>query len=362
MPSFEENFNHLVSELYSDRSLTRIEGALLQSEDRPTFEELLTSGYTVHLDLQNLSSTDRMKVWAELVKNQEIKKNVFNPFKYRKNTDQFGILHEEYNISWLDWSGMLWSYCQHHWHTQAFKHPSNYNIFRASKNPELIMIRKRDALLTNSNLKPIRNENVISIQLFDNIPTINNDIHSEQSPVEYHQTAIKKITRLKAMTCSAATLVALLIWFLFQYPPSTAFFLGILAAIGIPFFTFDMALLAVVSLSSIIISIVINYIYTTITPESDINFWQTLNKVCYNVAFFVLPLMILICIPAAVLNINLLIIAAIAALFAIYHYLCLNEWYSKEDNEVTKLTDRLFPHHEPITPQDNEHTANLLGK
>ena len=47
--------------------------------------------------------------------------------------------------------------------------------------------------------------------------------------------------------------------------------------------------------------------------------------------------MILICVPAAALNINLLIIAGIAGLFALYHYMCLNTCIQTKPNLSTIL-------------------------
>lgn len=336
--------------------IARTEGCFFKEEAKLSFESLLTSGYTLHLDLQNLSPEEKQKVWDELLKQQSLKKLAYNPFHYRRNTDHFGVLHEEYNISWLDWSGMLWSYYNQHWHKQAFHHPDNYHVFRSSQQPDLIMLRKLD--VDDTPFKPTRNKNVISLQFFNKpIESLSYNM-TDYDAKEYHEKALKKLTCDKALNCSSATLCALVIWFLFQYPPSTEFVLGLLAAIGIPFFPFSLALLGIISLASIVISIIINYVYTLFTPESDINFWQTLNKVMYNIAFFVIPLLILICVPAAVLNVNLLIIAGVAALFAIYHYVCLNNLHAKESETIVNQIASLFrtPNHEKPSPT---HTSSV---
>ncbi|MDG2348932.1 MAG: hypothetical protein P8L77_05675 [Gammaproteobacteria bacterium] len=355
MNDLKKIFSELIQREYQKKAITRIEGKLINeySEKPPSFEQLIESGYTVHLDLQQLEPETRLQVWNKLINSQTLTKRTYNPFEYRKNTDQFGILHEEYNISWLDLSGILWSYMSHHWHKQAFHHPENYDIFRSTKEPELIMLRKQNVKPETQTFKATKDKNVISIQLLPNeIQSLNNKLFAN-TPDEYHKEAHQKLTRLKAMNCSFATLSALVIWFLFQYPPSTAFFLGVLATIGIPFFTFDLALLAIISLASILISIGINYIYSVLTPETDINFWQTLNKICYNIAFFVIPLTILICIPAAALNVNLLIIAGIAALFAIYHYICLNEWHNQESSSIVSRMASMF------TTTSNDHEKSI---
>ncbi|MEE2770329.1 MAG: hypothetical protein VX835_04540 [Pseudomonadota bacterium] len=363
MLTLEANFLELLENSYAQRTIVRTEGILYSKSfndpAQPTLIQLLNSGYTLHLDLQNLNIENRQKVWNELVKNQSIKKKSYNPFHYRRHSDQFGILHEEYNISWLDWSGMMWSYFNHHWHTQAFHHPDNYQIFRSSKQPELVMLRKLKVDKQTQVFQPKRDKNVISIQFFENIPTIfSSDIFSK-SPDDYHKAANKKISCSRMLSCSAATLIALLIWGLFQYPPSTIFIIGLLATIGIPFFSYNIALLGIISLASIVISIIINYIYLTISPDVDINFWQTLNKIFYNVAFIVLPLMILICVPAAALNINLLIIAGIAGLFALYHYMCLNTWHTNETKSVYDITQGLFGFNHDKLPRNTQQSAQF---
>ena len=54
---------------------------------------------------------------------------------------------------------------------------------------------------------------------FENIPTIfSSDIFSK-SPDDYHKAANKKISCSRMVSCSAATLIALLIWGLFNIHP-----------------------------------------------------------------------------------------------------------------------------------------------
>lgn len=334
-------FQNLSSIFQEQRNniLFRIEGQNYYEQEH-SLEAILDSGYTLHLDLQELSYENRKTIWGRLNANTDLKKLFYNPFPYRRSEDQFGNLHEDYKISWLDWSGMLWSFFNHHWYKQSFYHPANYHIFRSSEQPELIMIRK----LGNQQLdtvKPTHSANIFSMKFFNQ--TVNpSDNHFSKSPKNYHEQAKRKSTQLKAMRTSSASLIAIVTWFLVQYPPSTILFLTLLAIIGIPFLSFNIAMLAVISLISIIISIGINYIYTIMSPETDINFWHSLNKIMYNVAFFVVPLMIIICIPAQILNINLLIIAGIAALFALYHTMCLNDWYKDEVSFVSQLKRSLF--------------------
>ena len=116
--NLKENFLNLVKQ-NNGKIITRVEGINFVDTESITFEDLLTSGYTLQLDLQNLAPAERQKVWDELLKQISIKKLAYNPFPYRRSSDHFGVLHEEYNISWLDWSGMTWSYFNHHWHKQS---------------------------------------------------------------------------------------------------------------------------------------------------------------------------------------------------------------------------------------------------
>ena len=49
----------------------------------------LNSGYTLHLDLQNLNIENRQKVWNELVKINPLKRNHTTHFITDNHSDQF---------------------------------------------------------------------------------------------------------------------------------------------------------------------------------------------------------------------------------------------------------------------------------
>lgn len=362
MTTFSENITAFFDSLATEKDIQyikRLEGLAVPS--KYSMHDLLHSNYTLQLDLQNLNPEERQKVWQALTNNQTLTKTWLNPFTFRNNVDQFGAFHEEYKTSWFDFSGIFWSFCKQHWHKQAFHHPDNYYIFRSSKKPNLVMIQYYGTKYqTDNKFTPLKPKNVLSFQFFNKpINQINNEDTYAASAQDYHKKAIEKLILRKLHGSSSATLIALLIWFLVQYPPSTQFVLGLLASIGIPFFVYDIALLAIISLASIILSILINYIYTIMSPDVDIDFWKTFNMILYNLAFFVLPVIIFICLPAAALNVNLLIIAAIAALFAIYHFVCLNNLNRQEDKTTISFIESLFKSH--AKPDQQHPSTNTDG-
>lgn len=343
MPNLSKQFVAMMQR-NKHQCLIRIEGMHNFLKDDNQFDELLQSGYTVQLDLQQLASKEKKTFWSDLTKNVPLTHLKRNPFNYRATEDQFGQLHEEYHSSWLDIAGNIWAYCANFWYKQAYITDDNaFYVFRTHDQPNLIMLKYIGNDKKNLTKPTQETKNIISCQFFKSPLTALSSNLLSHSAEEYHKIALERDHLYKLKQSTWAVIISLLIWLTFQYPPSTAFFIGLLASIGIPFFPINLMLLATVSLTSIFAAIAINYLCDLLSSNGkDIIELQAINKLLYQAAFFIVPLCLLISSTMMCLQINLLILAFIALAFALYHYLCLNETFLNHKEKVSSYVDGLF--------------------
>lgn len=353
----------VIIDIYRSKAITRLDGMICKQLDvdiRKRNQDLLYSGYTLHLDLQNLSKEEKRAVWKQLTEDTTLTHLAKNPFNYRGTEDQFGQLHEEYFTSWLDISGNLWAYFSNYWHQQAFITDDNaFYVFKTRDHPDLIMLKYIGDHKTTLSPKPKHTLNVVSTQFFKKkIQSLSNN-SSSQSADAYHKTALQLDHLFKLKQSSIAVILSLLIWFLFQYPPSSTFFIGLLASIGIPFFPINLALLGTLSLISIFVAIGINYFCDLLTTKGQhIVELQTLNKILYQIALFVFPIILAASTLFVCFQVNLLLLSFIALAFALYHYLCLNDSFLSHKDRAASSMSSLFKGpmgHAQNPTHDSEH-------